>query len=75
MFEKLKPFICQYVEVEESEIKTSSRFAEDLGFNSYDFISMLGDAEDEFDIEIDESVAGSLKTLGELAEYFEELSA
>ncbi|MDE5738099.1 MAG: acyl carrier protein [Oscillospiraceae bacterium] len=74
MFEKLKPFVCQYVEIEESEIKPSSRFADDLGFNSYDFISMLGDAEDEFEIEIDESVAGSLKTLGELAEYFEELS-
>lgn len=74
MFEKLKPFVCQYVEIEESEIKPSSKFADDLGFNSYDFISMLGDAEDEFEIEIDESVAGSLKTLGELAEYFEELS-
>ena len=75
MFEKLKPFVCQYVEVEESEITLESRFAEDLGFNSYDFISMLGDAEDEFDIEIDESVAASTKTLGELAAYFEELAA
>lgn len=75
MFEKLKPFVCQYVEVEASEIAVTSRFAEDLGFNSYDFISMLGDAEDEFDIEIDESVAASKKTLGELAEYFEELVA
>ena len=75
MFEKLKELICSYVEVSPDEITESSRFSEDLGFNSYDFVSMLGDAEDEFDIQIDESVATSKKTAGELVAYFEEISA
>ena len=75
MFEKLKELICQYVEVSEDEITNHARFSEDLGFNSYDFISMLGDAEDEFDIEIDEKTASSKKTVGELLSYFEEISA
>ena len=75
MFEKLKDLICNYVEVAPEEITETSRFSEDLGFNSYDFISMLGDAEDEFEIEIDESVAVSKKTVGELTAYFEEISA
>ena len=30
MFEKLKPFVCQYVEVEESEVTPESRFSEYL---------------------------------------------
>ena len=53
MIDKLKEMITNYVEVDESEITEGSRFAEDLGFNSYDFMCMLGDLEDEFDVEFD----------------------
>ena len=74
MFEKLKELILQYVEVNEDEITKTSRFSEDLGFNSYDYMSMLGDAEDEFDIQIDEAEAGSKKTVSELLDYLEGIS-
>ena len=40
MFEELKELICEYVDVEPSAICEESRFIEDLGFNSYDFMSM-----------------------------------
>lgn len=73
MLEQLKDLICNYVEVEPDSITVDSRFSEDLGFNSYDFISMLGDAEDEFDIEIDENKAAQSKTVAELIEYLEGL--
>ena len=36
MFEELKELICEYVDVNPSDIKEESRFIEDLGFNSYD---------------------------------------
>ncbi|MBR1527693.1 MAG: acyl carrier protein [Oscillospiraceae bacterium] len=75
MFENLKNFICNYVEAAPEEITETSRFSEDLGFNSYDFVSMLGDAEDEFGIEIDQEEAARKKTVGELTAYFEEISA
>ncbi len=74
MFEKLKDMICQYVEIDPEEIEEDSRFSEDLGFNSYDFISMLGDAEDAFAIEIEEAIAVKKKTVGELLAYFEEMA-
>lgn len=70
MLESLKNLICQYVDVNADEITEGSRFSEDLGFNSYDFMCMLGDSEDEFDVEIDETEAASKKTVGELLEYF-----
>ncbi|MBE6852893.1 MAG: acyl carrier protein [Ruminococcus sp.] len=73
MFEQFKKLICQYVEADEEEILPSSRFSEELGFNSYDYMCMLGEAEDEFDIEIIESEATSIKTVGEMVEYFEVL--
>ena len=41
MFEKLVDIICSYVEVEKENIHPESRFMEDLGFTSYDFMSML----------------------------------
>lgn len=69
MLEQLKELIMNYVEVDESEIVPEARFSEDLGFNSYDFMCMLGDAEDEFDVEIDESEAGKCKTVEELVNY------
>jgi len=73
MLDKLKELITNYVEIDESEITEASRFSEDLGFNSYDFMCMLGDLEDEFDVEIEESEAFKLKTVSELAGYLEGL--
>lgn len=74
MFEKLVEVICNYVEVEPENITPESRFMEDLGFTSFDFMSMLGDLEDEFDIEIDQQEAADIRTVGEAAEYMERLA-
>ena len=41
MFEELKEIICEYVDVAPETIKENSRFIEDLGFNSYDFMSKM----------------------------------
>ena len=46
MLEKIKELICNYVEADPADITENSRFIEYLGFNSYDFISMLGDLEE-----------------------------
>lgn len=73
MFEKLVEIICNYVEVEPNEITRDSRIMEDLGFTSFDFMSMLGEIEDEFDIEIDQQKAVEIRTVGEAAEYIEQL--
>ena len=51
MFEKLADIIVNYVEVSRENIKPESRFMEDLGFTSFDFMSMLGEVEEEFDVQ------------------------
>ena len=71
MFDKLKELILQYVEVDADSITEDSRFIEDLGFNSYDIMCMLGDAESEFDVEINEEEIMKCKTVGDLLAYFE----
>ncbi|MDO4261259.1 MAG: acyl carrier protein [Eubacteriales bacterium] len=74
MFEKLAEIICNYVEVEQEDVRPESRFMEDLGFTSFDFMSMLGELEDTFDVEIDQQEASGIRTVQEAADYLEKLS-
>lgn len=74
MLEKLKTIITNYVSVDPAEITENSEFIKDLGFNSYDFMSFLGEVEDEFDIEVNERDAINIKTVGQAIEYIKSLS-
>ena len=74
MFEKLVEIICNYVEVEAENVTAESRFMEDLGFTSFDFMSMLGELEDEFDIEIDQQEVANVRTVGDAVNYLESIS-
>ncbi len=74
MFEKLVEIICNYVEVDPETVRPESRFMEDLGFTSFDFMSMLGELEDEFDVEIDQTKASDVRTVEEAVKYLESLS-
>ena len=74
MFEKLVEIICNYVEADADNITADSRFMEDLGFTSFDFMSMLGELEDEFDVEIDQQEVAKVRTVGEAVAYLEKIS-
>lgn len=74
MIEKIKELICNYVEADPDLITPESRFIEDLKFNSYDFMSMLGELEDELGVTIDEQEILNLRTVGDAVAYLEKLS-
>lgn len=74
MFEKLVDIIVNYVEVNKEDIKPESRFMEDLGFTSFDFMSMLGEIEDELDVEIVQEEAADIRTVQEAVDYLEKIS-
>ena len=73
MFDKLADIIMNYVEVDRADIKPESRFMEDLGFTSFDFMSMLGEIEDELDVEIMQEEAADIRTVQEAVDYLEKL--
>lgn len=73
MFDKLADIITNYVEVDKADIKPESRFMEDLGFTSFDFMSMLGEIEDELDVEIVQEEAADIRTVQEAVDYLEKL--
>ena len=74
MFDKLVEIIMNYVEVKKEDIKPESRFMEDLGFTSFDFMSMLGEVEEEFDVEIVQEEAADIRTVQEALDYLQKLS-
>ena len=74
MFDQLAEIITNYVEVKKEDIKPESRFMEDLGFSSFDFMSMLGEVEDTFDVEIEEEKAAGIRTVQEAVDYLESLA-
>ena len=73
MLEQLKEIICQYVDVDPEAITEDARFVEDLGFNSYDFMIMVGELEEIYDIEVEEREVVGIRTVGEAIEYIEKL--
>lgn len=73
MLDQIKEIIVNYVDVEEGAITTDARFIEDLKFNSYDFMSFLGEVEETFEITVEEEDVLSLSTVGEAIEYIEKL--
>ncbi len=73
MLENLKEIILNYVEVEADTITEESRFIEDLGMNSYDFMCLIGELEETMDIQVDEEEVVKLSTVGEAIKYIESL--
>ena len=68
MFDQFADIIMNYVEVNKEDIKPESRFMEDLGFTSFDFMSMLGEVEDV------EEEAADIRTVKEALDYLEKLT-
>ncbi|MCR4903276.1 MAG: acyl carrier protein [Butyrivibrio sp.] len=72
---KFKEIIAQYCEVKPKDMDEGLRFREDLGFSSLDFMSLLGELEDEFDIELEEDKIVNIHTIKEamslISEYKE----
>ncbi len=69
MFNKVTEILSKYTEKE--EITNESTFADDLLLTSLDVISIIGEIEDEFDIEITDDDVLKMITVGDLVEYIE----
>lgn len=69
MLEQLKEIISGYVDKDMDGVTEETRFVEDLGFNSYDFMCMVGDCEEAFDIQVDEREVTKIRTVGDALRY------
>ena len=61
------------MDVDPETITGQSRFIEDLGFNSYDFMSMVGEIEERYDVEVEEREVIKVKTVDDAVAYIRSL--
>ena len=67
MFDKVKEILSKYTEAE--NITEDVSLTQDLMLTSLEVVSMVGDFEDVFDIEIADEEIMKMKTVGDILEY------
>jgi len=66
---KVKSIIAEQLGVGEDEIKPESSFIDDLGADSLDIVELVMAMEEEFDVEIPDEQAESIKTVKDAVDY------
>lgn len=69
MFGKLREIILMYVEYDENAITENTEFIKDLGMSSFDIASLIGEVEEQFDIEIETDDLKDIVTIKDLMDY------
>jgi len=69
VFEKVKKIIVEQLGVEEDDITMESSFIDDLGADSLDIVELIMALEEEFEIEIPDSEAEKIATVGDAVEF------
>lgn len=72
IFEKVKGVIVEQLGVAEGNITMKASFIDDLGADSLDIVELIMSLEEEFDIEIPDSDAEKVVTVGDVVEYIKD---
>lgn len=67
-FEKIQEIIADVLNIDVCEIHTDSKFVDDLGADSLDIFQIVMGIEETFDIEIDNTEADKIVTVGDAVE-------
>lgn len=70
IFKMIKPLIARKF-IYEGKLTMESRFIEDLGADSLDFVELINDIEDELGIEIILENLQGVRTVGDLVNYLQ----
>ena len=73
IYEKLRTFLSEQLGIDPADIRPESNVIDDLGADSLDLVEMLTEMESEYDIIITDERVRELTTVGEIAEFLEEL--
>ena len=72
IFDKVKEIIIEQLGVAESTITTEASFIDDLGADSLDIVEIIMALEEEFDLEIPDSDAEKVVTVGDVVDYIKD---
>ena len=69
IFEKLQDIIAKQLSIEPKDIKATSSFTSDLDADSLDVVELVMTFEEEFDVPIEDEVAGEMSTVQDAINY------
>ena len=72
ILEKVKAIIVEQLGVTDAAVTMDASFIDDLGADSLDIVELVMAIEEEFDIEIPDSDAEKVVTLGDVVDYIKE---
>ena len=72
VLEKVKGIIVEQLGVAENAVTMEASFIDDLGADSLDIVELVMALEEEFDIEIPDSDAEKVVTVGDVVDYIKE---
>ena len=72
VFDKIKEIIVEQLGVAENSVTEEASFIDDLGADSLDIVELIMALEEEFDIEIPDSDAEKVVTVGDVVEYIKD---
>ncbi len=63
--------VCEHLAVSKETVTRSTSFIEDIGADSLDIVELVMELEEEFNIQIPDTDAEKIKTVGEAIDYIE----
>ena len=72
ILEKVKAIIVEQLGVTDTSVTMEASFIDDLGADSLDIVELVMAIEEEFDIEIPDSDAEKVVSVGDVVEYIKE---
>lgn len=73
IFDKVKETVVTCLGVSESDVTMESSFIDDLGADSLDIVDLIMNLEETFNIEIPDSDAEKVATVGDVVDYIKNL--
>ena len=72
VFDRVKEIIVNELGIDPAKITLEANLAEDLEADSLDAVELIMQLEDEFNLEIEDDAAQTIKTVGDLVKYIED---
>lgn len=72
VFDKIKEIIVEQLGVAENSVTEEASFIDDLGADSLDIVELIMALEEEFDIEIPDTDAEKIVTVGDVVDYIKD---
>ncbi len=74
MYEKIKELLVEELSINPDDITPTAELVADLGINSLELADLILLCEERFDIEIADDAAQKFLTVGDVAEYLDEIA-